>query len=136
MRSQLGQRPFLPELPGGRRTRLWQWGQGNSLCCGGAAGFEGWRAAGATLGGLVESAAAADAGMATIAPQLGHLPFLPAVASGVLTGRPHLGQVNSILSGRGAAGTGGVAVAAGSPPWAATEGRPSPDGEAGDALCR
>jgi len=127
-REQLGQRPFLPAAPGGVRTRLWQYGHENSIRCGspldgGVALAERWlRGPAGTLG------------IGTIAPQLGHFPFFPAVVLGVRTGRPHSGQANSILSASISAPDSGVAAASGAclrPAPAAADAaaadRPTPD---------
>lgn len=104
-RAQFGQRPFLPAVPGGVRTRWLQCGQENSMGRDWLPDEAGTPCAGrfgALLGCL---------GIGTITPQLGHLPFLPAVAIGVRTGNPHSGQVNSILSDAVIGGTFGAAAA-------------------------
>jgi hypothetical protein len=92
-----GHLPFFPANAAGTLTGFWHAAQANSIVAVTAAGLAAGRVG---FPGVERSAEAWDVsenpGICTFTPQLGHLPFRPAVSSGVRINFPHPGQWNSI----------------------------------------
>mgnify|MGYP007080403924 CR=1 FL=1 len=77
-------------------------------------GIVGFASSAIFAGTLVTAGTAGAAGMATVDPQLGHFPRLPAWAIATVTPLPHCGQLKRIFSLLGdAGGAGGVAQGCG-----------------------